>query len=781
MNKSTILALAAAFTLSGVAAAQSKIDLRGRAMLRQAQVEAKSQPAANMVRSIRKAKETAADAPLHAFLTLNDGFSADDLTEIPGLEIQGGRGPRLMVQFPREAVSALEASAAVKSIQLERPVNAKMNIARALSGVDYIHNREELPQAYTGKGVICALVDGGFDPNHVNFLNEDGTNRIENFTYFRALSNGNVNTETYDASYMPNIDTETIETFHGTHTMGIMAGSYRGKVTAGVLDSDDKGFAIAEVKEIDNPYYGVAPDAGISAAAGAGTDYYVALGINQILNYAYWKAGETNAPVPVCLNLSIGSNIGPHDGSATLSRYIDEEVNYTDPKVPFIPVVSAGNEGDLPIALHKTFAEGDTEMKTILHSLDLFAGKYPNALYGQVYLYSDTDEPFEVQAIMYNKSRGAVALQNALGAVPEGAAKYLCSSSDYVTDSETDKVSPQLAKNFEGYLGVMAYNDESESGRYMAIIDMMLWRTEANIEGNYCIGLIAKGKPGQRIDAYCNGEWFDFSADGMADNGFLDGMMDGTISDVACGKNIIVVGSYNARNYWANVDGTVAGYDGDLFSNNKVSDFTSWGTLADGRKLPHVCAPGATIISSSNEYYIQGNNVKDGNLQATFTDGTRRYSWHQCVGTSMSTPVVTGSIALWMQADPTLTVEQIREIIAKTATVDDDVRSGNPVQWGAGKFNAYAGLKEVLSRQASINGVGADNASDLMIIRRDGEIEVTLPGASEVTARLFAASGAQVRTVNASGNTAVISTDGLAKGVYIVNVNGLRSAKIIIK
>lgn len=785
MNKSTILALAAAVTLSGTAAAQSKLDLRGRAMLRQAQIEAKNQPAVRMVRSLNKTKETT-DAPLHAFLTLNTGFSADDIAGIPGVEIQGGRGQRLMVRFPSDAVRALETSAAVKAIQLERPVDAKMNLARAMTGVDLIHNGEELPQAYTGEGVICALIDGGFDPNHVNFLKTDGTNRIENFTYFRPTQNGGANTETYDASYMPNIDTESSETFHGTHTMGIMAGSYRGKVTAGVLDADDQGFAIGQVKEIDNPYYGVAPDAGIAAAAGAGTDYYVALGINQILNYAYWKAGETQTTVPVVLNLSIGSNIGPHDGSATLSQYIDEEVNLSEPQVPFIPVISAGNEGDLPIALHKTFADDDTEMKTMLRSLDLYVGtayaeKYPKALYGQVYLYSDSDEPFEVQAVMYNKSRGAVALQNAIGASPEGASKYLCSSSDYIVDSSTDKVSPQLAKNFEGYLGVMAYNDENESGRYMAVIDMMLWLTEANKEGNYSIGIIAKGKPGQRVDAYCNGEWFDFSADGMEEEGFLDGMMDGTISDVACGKNIIVVGSYNARNYWANVTGTVAGYDGDLFSNNKVSDFTSWGTLADGRQLPHVCAPGATIISSSNEYYIQDNNVTDDNIQATFTDDNRRYSWHQCVGTSMSTPVVTGSLALWLQADPTLTVERIREIIAKTATVDDDVREGNRVQWGAGKFNAYAGLKEVLNEKASINGVGADSASELMIVRHGGSVEVTLPGASEVNARLFTVSGSQIRTVNASGNTAIIPTDGLAKGVYIVSVNGLRSAKIIIK
>lgn len=780
MKKATILILAAALLAAPLAEAQSsKVDLHGRTVLREARC-----PAAIKKGGPRHAPARHADSTLlRAFITLNDGYSAEDLADIEGLDIQGGRGKRLMGEFAASVIPALEESPAVKSIQLERQINAKMNVARALSGIDLIHQGAELPQAYDGEGVICALVDGGFDPNHVNFIKEDGTNRIENFTYFRPTQSGNVSTETYDATYMPNIDTESSETFHGTHTMGIMAGSYRGKVSAGVLNVAADGTATAEVKEIDNPYYGVAPAASLAAAAGAGSDYYVALGINQILNYAYWKAEDTRAIVPVVMNLSIGSNVGPHDGSATLSRYIDMEVDMSEPQVPFIPVVSAGNEGDLLIALNKTLAEDDLELKTTLQSADLFKdqGTYPNALYGQVYLYSDSDEPFEIQAVVINKQRGAVALRNALGAVPEGAQKYFCTSAGYQAD-EADVVSPQLAKNFEGYMGVIAALDEQESGRYMAIVDLMLWQTEANANGNYCIGIIAKGVPGQRIDAYCTGEWFNFSSGGLdPEEGYLDGTSDGSISDVACGKNVIVVGSYNARNYWANIDRTIAGYEPGMFDNNKVSDFSSWGTLKDGRKLPHVCAPGATIISSSNEYYIQDYNVSDNSLQATFTDDNRRYSWHQCVGTSMATPVVTGSIALWMQADPTLTVDKVRDIIARTATVDADVLGGNPVQWGAGKFNAYKGLKQVLAEKTPASLVCIDAHSELLVINRQSELEVSLPGAQSLDIRLYSAVGTQVRGVCEQNDTAIIPTAGLSAGVYIVNVNGLHSAKIIIK
>ncbi|MBD5239383.1 MAG: S8 family serine peptidase [Bacteroidales bacterium] len=779
MNKPTILLISAALCMGGSAFAQSKLDLGGRASLRQAKVMSTTKSGARF----SKAKQASAEAPLHAFVTLNSGFTAADLEEIPGLEIQGGRGSKLMVEFATDALEALENSAAVKSIQLERAIDAKLNIARALSGIDKIHSGEALPQPYTGKGVICALVDGGFDPNHVNFVNEDGTSRIENFTYFRPLQSGGYNTETYGADYIPNIDTESSETFHGTHTMGIMTGSYRGKVKAGVLGADNRGYMVNKVEEIDNPYYGIAPDAGISVASGAGTDYYVALGISQILNYAYWKAEDTKQQIPVCLNLSIGSNVGPHDGTSTLCRYIDEEVGYSGDGVSFIPVIASGNEGDLKIAVNKVLSADDDQLKTTFLSKDLYGGTgtYPNALYGQVYIYSDSELPFEVQAVIINKERdGRVALQNALSAAPEGAQKYICSSSEYVQDSETDKVSPQLATNFEGYLGVMAQLDVAESGRYLAVVDMMLFETAAN-NGKYCVGLIVKGEPGQRIDAYCTGDWFDFSDQGLAANGYLDGSTDGTISDIACGKSSIVVGSYNARNYWGNVDGTIGGYEDDMFSNNKVSDFTSYGTLADGRTLPHICAPGATIISSSNEYYIKDNKVGDENIQATFTDGTRRYSWHQCVGTSMATPVVTGSIALWMEANPELTVDEAREIIQKTATVDSDVKAGNPVQWGAGKFNAYEGLKEVLERKAaSIEGITTSGGTNLLVRQSSGAIEVTLPGATELNVTLYSTSGRTVASTAVSGNSASLSTSALPAGVYILNANG-NSEKLIIK
>ena len=47
-----------------------------------------------------------------------------------------------------------------------------------------------------------------------------------------------------------------------------------------------------------------------------------------------------------------------------------------------------------------------------------------------------------------------------------------------------------------------------------------------------------------------------------------------------------------------------------------------------------------------------------------------------------------------------MTVKDVIRIIQQTARKDNFVtNTGDPVQWGAGKFDAYAGLKQVLKEK----------------------------------------------------------------------------------
>ena len=202
--------------------------------------------------------------------------------------------------------------------------------------------------------------------------------------------------------------------------------------------------------------------------------------------------------------------------------------------------------------------------------------------------------------------------------------------------------------------------------------------------------------------------------------------------------------------------------------------------------MPHICAPGATVISSSNKYYIDNtdNGITSAYLQAKVEESGRTSYWQQMIGTSMSTPLVTGSIALWLQADPSLTVADALDIIEKTAVVDNDVTTStaDPVQWGAGKFDAYAGLKEVIRRKGSgVNRVNTD--SDNMLVKSLGnkQYELFVGGAEALNATVFNLSGQPVATLNAASDILTIDASSFAPGCYVVKVNDRYTKTILVK
>ena len=109
------------------------------------------------------------------------------------------------------------------------------------------------------------------------------------------------------------------------------------------------------------------------------------------------------------------------------------------------------------------------------------------------------------------------------------------------------------------------------------------------------------------------------------------------------------------------------------------------------------------------------------------------------------------------------------------------VQAGNPTQWGAGKFNAYAGLKEAI-RRAGVTDVTIDSQSPLMIATADHRsFELFVGNARSVEARVYNVAGQQVAFDRASGDQLNLNLSHLAAGVYVVNVNGNLSRRIIVK
>src|SRR5690606_27114462 len=84
-----------------------------------------------------------------------------------------------------------------------------------------------------------------------------------------------------------------------------------------------------------------------------------------------------------------------------------------------------------------------------------------------------------------------------------------------------------------------------------------------------------------------------------------------------------------------------------------------------------------------------------------YTDpgNSKEYSYAMLMGTSMSSPVAAGIVALMLQANPSLTPLQVRQILAETAIKDNYTgplpAPGNNT-WGAGKINAMGAVIKAL-------------------------------------------------------------------------------------
>ena len=160
-------------------------------------------------------------------------------------------------------------------------------------------------------------------------------------------------------------------------------------------------------------------------------------------------------------------------------------------------------------------------------------------------------------------------------------------------------------------------------------------------------------------------------------------------------KDVICVGATIYKSSVENMYGDIMSVN--LGEEGKISDFSSRGPSLSGITKPDVVAPGTNIISSYGSQYYEANkdtypvrwSVRE------FTYNNRKYLWAATHGTSMSCPMVTGIIALWLQICPTLSPNDIRDIIAHTSNhIDPTLLYPNNI-YGYGEIDALEGIKYI--------------------------------------------------------------------------------------
>jgi hypothetical protein len=164
----------------------------------------------------------------------------------------------------------------------------------------------------------------------------------------------------------------------------------------------------------------------------------------------------------------------------------------------------------------------------------------------------------------------------------------------------------------------------------------------------------------------------------------------------------------------------------------EISYYSSYGPDMNGNARPDVCAPGSVVISSANRFDTQAPNIQY--WQPSVFVGDVEYPYCPDLGTSMSAPVVTGAIAVWMQANPQLGAAEVRNVLKNSSYRDRWVVTDKQERWGYGKLDVYAGLRYVLGiedKNGDVNLDGEVNVNDVNVV-----IDIILGGRNdEVTRR----------------------------------------------
>lgn len=737
--KITIISLLAV----AAASAQSKIDLPASDIINATRgLTLTSRSAVGPVKAVL---EVAPERKYSVIVTLDGDESLD------GYDVAARRGDMAIVNLTAAEMEAVAALPAVRKLSLGTEVKPLLNNARKVAGVDEAQAGTVLGDTkYTGAGVIAGMMDQGVDINHINFLDADGEPRTTALWTVKGASGTVTNYLTPER--IKNFTTENNEESHGTHVLGIMAGGYNGPADYGFYN--ERGGRQMKIQTAANsamPYYGVATEAELAVACGDFSNSNIEKGAELVANYA--KAQGK----PCVVNLSVGNTIGPHDGTDSRSRWferIGEDV---------IVCIAAGNDGDSPVSLSKTFTAGDRTLKSVVGTSANFSGI--------IDIWGADNSIYKVTFGIIDAATGQITYSYVIDKNLEGKSTYI-TGSNYTAQGYIHNDAFETAFGASGAV-ILNSNVDVANNRYEVSVQLQL----AGSGTAYLPVISVEGEAGRHVDCYA----FNTSFLSGGFDGYSTGDASGSINGLACGNNVLVVGSYDNVESWVTISGSAMTYNPRPVPG-AMSSFSSYGTTFDGRQLPDVCGPGGAVVSSYSKYYVDSEKLDVNTLSGHYTGKTRDSYWGTMTGTSMATPFVSGVIATWLQADPTLTVADVKEIIARTATNDEQTAT-EAYRWGAGKINALAGLKDILGL-SGIADVRSDEADVFISSADNRNFDILVAGGRQVSAEVYSLAGAKVASVSAEGPETTLSLDGVQAGVYVLHVtsdNKTETHKIAVK
>lgn len=638
----------------------------------------------------------------------NQSFSKIQLENL-GVLVGGKINSIVSLKVPLDNLNQIYTLPGINFIEITGKIRPTLDKAIKDIRADSVQKGINLPEAYTGKNVYIGICDWGFDYTHPNFYDTLLTQTRIAAAWDQYKTSGPAPSA---FSYGTEFDTETELLNAQSDTSNIYSYAYHGSHVAGICGGSGGGTA----------YRGVAFEAQYLMAtflidAGSVLDAY---------EWMYQKAIQDGKRLVI--NQSWGlHHIGNLDGTSLLSQAID---SYSALGVVFVS--SAGNNGNVNFHLSKTF--NNDELKSKIDFYDYTANQY---MYGQsLTLWGEPTKEFSTSIQVYNSSN-----------------LLLVESPLYSTATTSNYIDSMLVTgNDTIFFNVSCENANPQNSRP---------HTRFRVKNtNTALRIVMRVKATDGLVHCWNvtelttdvGNWgMPFTNIG---SGTIGGNTQYGISEPACTNSTIAVAAYATQ--YPQGNGSLGG---------AIANFSSFGPTLDERVKPDISAPGVNIGSSFSSFTDASFSPV-----ATVDFNGRTYPFAKISGTSMSGPMVTGIVALILDANPYLSAEQIKMIIKETARTDNFtgvIPAEGSVRWGAGKINAYAAVQMALTflgteelKSNSIFTISPNPSCDFIILDFPQEIKINSMKIFDLAGKEF-----QVKYINNQ-----INISNLPTGMYIIQV-----------
>lgn len=607
--------------------------------------------------------KTHADGALFvpALIKVGNAEVAEPVLQNIGALLGTKAGDIWTVRVPVERVKEFVKIRGIAYIQIDEPVFPTLDIARKTTRTDSVHAGYNLPMQYSGKNVVIGIIDFGFDYSHPTFYDTTGTQyRIKkvweldtNGTPPAGFTYGNEITS--QAGLLARGTDNKVQT-HGAAVAGLAGGSGYGGPAKGKF----RGMAYGA----DLVFVGVRRDSIEKQWMQSGFSDFI-----DGVDYIFKHADAVSKPAVV--NISWGSQSGPHDGSSLFNQACDNLSGKGK-----IIVMSAGNDGTEKIHLAKAFTATDSLLTTFL--------TFNPTTYKRTWVDAWGEAGKDICATVTLYHNGVAHTATPSICLDDNIHNHFIIGSNGTDTCFVEFITSQAEFNGKPRLMTNVFNKSQDS----VSVTLSSKDGVVHVWNEY----------------YYYGYKYRFSSefDSLRKTFASTGNTVYTVSDMGSAQSVLLVGAYTSKNSFTNLGNQFLSYS-SYSSNNQLTPFSSRGPMVDGRIKPDITAPGLTIASSVNSYnadYVPTGASKDG-LVASFLHPVsgKTYYYGEFTGTSASAPIASGIVALLLEANPSLSPQQLKTILFETAITDiytGPLPAAGNNNWGHGKINAYGAMKRAL-------------------------------------------------------------------------------------